>query len=105
MIKPRPEKEAKSIVKNIVAVLDSGNIELLTKASYQYLSSCVGFIAHYNLQGFKDEYRETGRLRRHLEKFKSMNQWENFTPKDPMYNFQMQKKEIYNSILQGVNGE
>ena len=44
------------IIKNIIAAC--GNIEKLNKRGYDFLYQCSGFIAHYDLEGFNDYYRD-----------------------------------------------
>jgi hypothetical protein len=54
---------AKLIAKNVGDVLASGDIERLSKTSYDFLYLMGGFIAHYNLYGFQDYYTDTEKLR------------------------------------------
>lgn len=56
ILNPLTEKQSTNIANNIVKCIKNNNINLLTKASYNFISISPGFIAHYDLQGFKDEY-------------------------------------------------
>jgi len=46
----------KGIVKSIENVFNSGNIDKLAKDSYNFVMSLSGFIAHYDINGFKNNY-------------------------------------------------
>lgn len=48
----------KSILKNIETVYKTGDIEKLSNASYSFIILLSGFIAHYNLWGFMDHYKD-----------------------------------------------
>ena len=52
----------KSILKSVKKILRTGDIEYLTKDSYDLVMSLSGFIAHYNIEGFKEYYRDVRRL-------------------------------------------
>ena len=54
------------IIKSMEAVIKSGDIEKLTKDCYNFTMNLSGFIAHYNLYGFMDQYRDTADLIRDL---------------------------------------
>lgn len=49
---------ANAITNNVKKVINSGNIDNLSKASYNFISGISGFIAHYNIDGFKDYYND-----------------------------------------------
>jgi hypothetical protein len=84
------------IIKNIVAAC--GNIEKLNKRGYEFLNSCSGFIAHYDLEGFKDYYRDNS-LVADIEANYSQNQWRNFQAGERFADFYHSKRDIYNAIL------
>ena len=96
------EKEVKSIVKSVSSAINSGDINKLTKAGYDYLYPCSGFIAHYNIHGFKCHYQNTDDLKNDLIRYKDQNQWNNFSPRDKDYRYYWQKREIYNYILKNI---
>jgi len=78
--------------------MTSGNINLLSKQSYNYLYLCSGFIAHYNYHGFIAHYNNLNELILDIKNNKQYNQWRNFTPNDKDYAYYMQKRDIYNRL-------
>ena len=86
------------IVSSIRKVFQTEDINNLTKSAYNFLSLSSGFIAHYNLYGFRGVYDNVNDLKRELANNYCSNQWNNFTPRDKDYEYMMQKKEIYNRI-------
>jgi len=84
------------IIKNIVAAC--GNIEKLNKRGYDFLNGCAGFIAHYDLEGFKDYYRDNS-LVADIEANHAQNQWRNFQAGERFADFYHSKRDIYNAIL------
>ena len=100
MIKPYTERQKSYIVNNIVSA--TKNIEQLNETAYKFLYLACGFIAHYNRHGFKAEYDEPGKLRRHILNNQRNNQWTNFSPSDTNYAYYMSKKEIYNRICEAL---
>lgn len=48
----------KAILNNINTVYKTGDIEKLSKASYSFINLLSGFIAHYNIYGFMDHYKD-----------------------------------------------
>jgi len=94
--------QIKQIVNNIQNVVMNNDITLLSKQSYDFLYLCGGFIAHYNHFGFMDHYSIVGDLVEDIIRFKNMNQWENFTLNDSDYQYYMQKRDIYNQIVDVV---
>jgi len=98
-------KEKQLIVKNVLAACE--DINKLNRRGYQFLYLANGFIAHYNLQGFKSYYTKTGLpfdndLKSDILFNKSNNQWNNFSPSDSNYDYYMDKKQVYNTICEGV---
>ena len=47
-----------AILKNIKTIFLTKDINKLNKPTYNFLSSMSGFIAHYNLTGFQNNYRD-----------------------------------------------
>ena len=84
------------IIKNIVAAC--GNIEKLNKRGYDFLNGCSGFIAHYDLEGFKDYYRDNS-LVSDLEANYAQNQWRNYREGERFADYYHSKRDIYNAIL------
>lgn len=92
-------KDQDLIAKNIVAACD--NIEKLNKKAYDFLNVCSGFIAHYNLNGFKDYYEDNSLAADILENEVS-NQFRNFAPGEKNYDYYMAKRDTYNKIIRGL---
>jgi hypothetical protein len=46
-----------AVIKNFKEVIETRNIDKMNKELYQFLNLYCGFIAHYNINGFKDTYR------------------------------------------------
>ena len=46
-----------AVIKNFQEVIETRNIDKMNKELYQFLNLYCGFIAHYNINGFKDTYR------------------------------------------------
>lgn len=86
------------IVSSIRKVFQTEDINNLTKSAYDFLNLSSGFIAHFNLYGFRDAYANVNDLKRQLANNYCANQWNNFTPRDKDYEYMMQKKEIYNRV-------
>jgi len=86
------------IVSSIRKVFQTEDINHLTKSAYDFLNLSSGFIAHYNLYGFRGYYDNVNDLKRQLANNYCSNQWNNFTPRDKDYEYMMQKKEIYNRV-------
>ena len=47
---------AKGIKTNIAKVISKGDINLLNQDTYKFINILSGFIAHYDIDGFKDYY-------------------------------------------------
>lgn len=52
----------KAIADNLRLVFTSGDIRKLNQPTYTFISLMSGFIAHYNLYGFQDEYTDLRQL-------------------------------------------
>lgn len=85
------------IVKNVVRACD--DITKLNGTGYKYINLASGFIAHYNLHGFKDYY-ERNSLKHDILANAQNNQWLNFRPGDENYEYYQQKAMIYNRIVE-----
>ena len=91
-------KQQQLIVKNILAACK--DIRKLNGTGYKFIYLAGGFIAHYNLMGFKDNYSD-GTLSQDIKVCAHMNQYENFrvSPDAAYYNA---KRDTYNLILKGL---
>ena len=54
------------ILRSVKAVLDTGNIDKLTRDAYDFLYNMSGFIAHYDINGFKAHYANVEDLRQNI---------------------------------------
>jgi len=84
------------IIKNVIAAC--GNIEKLNKRGYNFLYLCSGFIAHYDIEGFKEYYRDNS-LVADIEANYAQNQWRNFKEREEHAAYYHSKRDIYNAIL------
>jgi len=95
-------KQENAISGNVIKTIETGDIRELTKAAYNYLYLCSGFIAHYDGAGFCAHYQNTEDLRRAILRHKSDNQWLNFRPGEKDFEYYRQKAKIYNAICAGI---
>jgi hypothetical protein len=96
MIEKLTDKKVQLIINNVVRACT--DINKLNGTGYKYISLASGFIAHYNLNGFKYAY-ETSNLRKAILCHQGFNQFKNFRPSDENYEYYTQKAEIYNAIV------
>ena len=90
------KKQQQLIVSNVIKAC--GDIEKPNSTGYKFLYLCSGFIAHYDINGFKAYYSEHS-LIDDIERNASFNQWRNFSPSDRDYEYYMTRKAVYNAIL------
>jgi hypothetical protein len=89
-------KQQQLIVSNVIKAC--GDIEKLNSTGYKFLNLCSGFIAHYDINGFKAYYSENS-LIDDIERNASSNQWGNFNQGNKDYEYYMSIKAVYNAIL------
>jgi hypothetical protein len=89
-------KDQALIVKNVLAAC--GDINKLNKRGYDFLYLCSGFIAHYDIQGFKEYYRDTS-LIADIESNYAQNQWRNYKTGERFADYYHAKRDVYNAIL------
>lgn len=94
-LKPLTDKQKSLIVNNIVKACH--DINALNRTGYKYLYLANGFIAHYDLGGFKDYYARRDLLADILD-HEEANTWRNFTPECVNYDYYMSKKDVYKRI-------
>lgn len=99
MLKPLTETQQKNIARNVLAACR--DIEKLNKTGYNFLYLASGFIAHYDINGFKAYYSEPGSLQRDIERNARANQWHNFRPGERDADYYHSKRDTYNRILGG----
>jgi hypothetical protein len=90
------EKQKSLIINNIVKACD--DIEKLNGTGYKYIYLANGFIAHYNINGFKGYYSSNDLARDILNNADS-NRWNNFKPGDTDYHYYKSKADIYSRIV------
>jgi hypothetical protein len=56
-----------ALERTICQVFQKGDIRLLTKATYNFITLNMGFIAHYDLQGFQCDYADLDLFRKSLQ--------------------------------------
>lgn len=100
MIKPLTEKQKSLIVNNIVKACS--DIEKLNGTGYRFIHLANGFIAHYDINGFKAYYSRHD-LSQDIARNIGANQWNNFSPSDDNYPYYMSKKDVYNRIVSKLN--
>lgn len=79
---PLTTREKQLISKNILAAYK--DITKLNKRGYDFINVASGFIAHYNLEGFKAYYSEHS-LQKDIESNAKANQWNNFRKGEGYY--------------------
>jgi len=99
---PITEKQKTLIVNNIVKACD--DINKLNGTGYKYIYLASGFIAHYNLQGFKGHYSEAS-LTSDILRNASANKWLNFREGDRDYLYYKSKADIYSRIVDKLHNK
>lgn len=99
---PLTQRQKQLIAKNVLAACK--DINKLNKTGYNFLYLANGFIAHYDLEGFKAYYSEHS-LQDDIERNARSNQWGNFRPGERDYDYYMAKRDCYNMILGGIVAE
>lgn len=87
------------ILSSFKRVFSTGNIDNLTNSAYKYIYLASGFIAHYNLLGFRDAYQDVARLKENILRNAQANTWSNFTPSDRHYDYYMSKVDVYKELV------
>ena len=105
MLTPLTVRQQQLIVASLRKVFQTDNIEHLTKSAYKFLYLSSGFIAHYNLYGFRDHYANVNDLKRAIARNYGANQWRNFRPGERDYEYNMAKRDCYNSIAALLEAE
>ena len=85
-------KEQDLIFKNVIKACS--DIDKLNSRGYKYLYLCSGFIAHYNVHGFKDHYSGVS-LTKDILNNEGSNKWLNFREGDRDYHYYKSKAAVY----------
>ena len=104
-MQPYTLKQQQLIVNNVVSACR--DISKLNGPAYRFISGCPGFIAHYDIRGFKTHYRDQwghycDKLVNDILANQRINQWANFRPGERDYDYNMSRKAIYNAIVLGL---
>jgi len=99
---PLSARQKTMIVNSVKKAIKTGNIEHLSNTAYKFVSLSSGFIAHYNLLGFRDAYANTQQLKSELISNQTANQWGNFRPGEKNYEYYKAKAEVYNAIVAAI---
>ena len=97
MLKPLTPAQQTRIVNNVTAACR--DINKLNSTGYNFLHLASGFIAHYNIDGFKAHYSEPGSLQADIEANARANQWHNFRKGERDADYYHSKRDTYNAIL------
>jgi hypothetical protein len=95
-IQPITDKEKELIYKNVVAACR--DISKLNKRGYGFLYLASGFIAHFNLDGFREAFGNGDALRRAILANQDNNQWRNFRIGEQNAEYYFSKRDVYNRI-------
>lgn len=98
------EGEKNRILRSFGLTFLTQSFDEFNKYAYNFIHIASGFIAHYNIHGFIENYGSTHALAKDILNNKSSNQWNNFHKGEKDYEYMMQKKEIYNRICEFANG-
>lgn len=97
MLKPLTATQQARIVNNVTAACR--DINKLNSTGYNFLHLASGFIAHYDINGFKAHYSEPGSLQADIEANARANQWHNFRKGEQHADYYHSKRDTYNAIL------
>ena len=97
-LSPLTSRQIAMIVNNIRKVVVTSESNNLTKQAYNFLYHASGFIAHYDLNGFRGNYSIVSELISDILNNKPNNQWTNFRSGERDYDYYMAKKTCYNAI-------
>lgn len=95
------DKEIELTVDNVVKACK--DISKLNKRGYNFLYLANGFIAHYDIHGFRHEYKYGVNLKDDILRHQRMNQHNNFLPGQEAYEYCMAKKRCYNRICEELD--
>lgn len=96
-MKPLNSNQQARIVNNVIAACK--DISRLNKTGYNFLYLCSGFIAHYDISGFRGYYCEPGSLQAAIEANARFNQWANFRSGEQHADYYHVRRDIYNAII------
>jgi hypothetical protein len=103
MIHPFEQDKAARIVKNILAACR--DITCLSLEAHRWIHLRAGFIAHYDLDGFIEEYQTCQNLRDNILANQIHNTSCNRSRKDRDYPYYLQQCEMYQQIVERLLAE
>lgn len=100
---PITQKQASTIANNIAKVIKKQDMDLLSSAAYKYISIQSGFIAHYNLQGFRDYYQnDVMQFAHDILDNKNISSRTNYRQDHKDYEYYKSKADTYLLICQQI---
>ena len=100
------EKQKSLIVNNIVRACD--DINKLNGTGYKFIYLASGFIAHYNIHGFKSNYDivDCGySLADAILANESSNRFDNFREGDQNYHYYKSRADVYKRIVDKLSNK
>jgi len=97
---PITDRQATLIINNVVRACN--DITALNKTGYNFLYLAQGFIAHYDIYGFKTHYGD-GTLANDILRNASPNMWQNFRPGERDYEYYQAKARVYRGICNALD--
>lgn len=95
----------KALVRNVERVFKTASIEQLNMPTYQFITLHMGFIAHYNLPGFQDYYRDLRDFCQKLQTSEYSTDRDYNVKQSVRYEHRQDYGEAYNqSIAQAIRG-
>jgi hypothetical protein len=98
-MKPYTPRQKALIVSSFKRIFQTNDINNLTPTAYRYIYQAGGFIAHYNLHGFRDAYQNVSDLKQDILQNQQINRWSNFYPGEENYDYYQSKGEVYAEIV------
>ena len=86
----------KAIINNLKQVFETKDIERLNGPTYKFLMNLGGFIAHYDINGFKQAYRNLRHLIERLEDSDDLQKPNRYID-DPFFQKDLESKDYYTS--------
>ena len=99
--------DKQNIIKSIEEVIKTKNIDNLTKDTYDFVNALSGFIAHYNINGFKTHYENTADFVKDLQNSADLSNYnryitDSFFSKNEQKQYYADKREILKNIKELV---
>jgi|TARA_R100000789_G_C3008975_1_gene150805 hypothetical protein len=94
-------RKVKLLINNLKRIIKARNMEPLQNKLYQFIHLHCGFIAHYDLNGFKHEYYEGQEFQTFLERLQEGCEVHNCDLEDN-YNYGYTNKEVKEAIKEVI---